>query len=112
MDWHDWLVLRGNEATSLAALSVVLTFLIRWLRKVRARTRASFARTIGEEVGRAMVPIVAGWEDKVDVIDRKLNAHMTATERRRLEDDERWAKTERLYKRLHQHMELEEGDGK
>lgn len=112
MDWHDWLVLRGNEATSLAALGVVLTILVRWLRKVRAKTRASFARTIGEEVGRAMQPVVASWEMKLTDIDGKLNAHISATARRRIEDDERWAKTEQLYERLHEHMDLEEGDSK
>lgn len=109
MSWHEWLVLRGYEAAAFTAILALLTLLYRWAGRMRAKTRQAFAEAVGAAVGEAMQPTLVSWEQKLTDIDGKLNAHMSSTNRRRLEDDERWAKTEELYAALQKHMSAEDG---
>lgn len=108
MEFHDWITFRGAEAAALLAIAAVLARVFRWVRRMRAATRAAFAKSIGDHVASAMVPIVEEWRNKVDALDVKVNAHISEQMRRRQVDDERWACTERLYQRLEEHMNREE----
>lgn len=109
MSWHDWLLLRGGEAAAFTAILVLCGLLYKWVGRMRAKTRQAWAEAVGAAVGEAMQPVVVSWDQKLTDIDSKLNAHMSSTNRRRVEDDERWAKTESLYAALHKHMADETG---
>lgn len=101
-------MLRGAEAAAFVSIVGALAIVWRWVRRMRAKARDAFARSIGAEVGRAIEPVVKQWDRKLEAIDSKLNAHISLTARRRTEDDARWAKTEKLYAALHEHMRRED----
>lgn len=110
MGWHDFITLRGAEAAALTAVFVFAGFLLRGARRVRARTREAFARSIGVQVAEAMKPIVERMDTKVDELSARVSQMRTDFDVRRAVDDERWDHTRRLYRRLEEHMNTEDGN--
>lgn len=107
MDWHVFVTHRGAEAAALVAIGALVAALWRWGMRVRTKTREAFARSIGTHVAEAMTPLA----NKVDAIDKRVNAHIAEQARRRELDDSRWEQTEKLYARFHAHMDAEDKRG-
>lgn len=104
MEWHDFVTMRGSEAAAVASILLLLGVLWRWVNRMRAATRERFARSIGEQVAVAMAPVVSD-------LDRKVNELRREWDERREVDDKRWAKTEEMYDRVHEHMDAEDKRG-
>lgn len=107
MAWHDFITMRGSEAAAIVAILALLAALWRGVRRMRAATREKFAESIGQHVATAMTPL----HQKVEALDKRVNAHIAEQARRRELDDDRWKQTEKLYARFHAHMDAEDKRG-
>jgi hypothetical protein len=108
MDWHDFITMRGAEAIAVTAIAVFLAGAWRVGRRVRAKTREAFARSIGAQVAEAMKPIVERMDTKVDTLTARVDEMRRDFDIRRAVDDERWGHTRSLYERLTKHMDTED----